>query len=456
VPDTSDRDRRRAREAEADREADEASAHADATDGSGSGDIFADDATTRYTDWISGAGAAKDAAENKRKQRLAESVWTRRFGGPDVDDLTADYVGEATSDEFGSLLGGPSEFSTEGGYTAAESGAADQRAAMDALRGMYETGGYTQADEMASRAMRDQQARQMGSANAAALQNMQARGMGGSGAELGMRMQAGEAMAGANAQTDASLQQAAMQRALQALQGYGAQSNAVAGADMQRRQALDSYNQSNTDWRRGREGRNTNWANESESSRVAAEQSRQEMDERAAAGLTGQYQAAQSNTRADRAMQDEGTGRGPNALGSGFSVMCCSPGTPVLTPYGERPISELREGDLVVTLFGGEPTARPLVRITETPVTSHEVVRVELANGERLEISPLHPTVDGRTFGDLRGGDDLGGVGVISAELVPYEHDRTHDILPDSESGAYCAAGAWIGSTLSAAKAVAA
>ena len=37
---------------------------------------------------------------------------------------------------------------------------------------------------------------------------------------------------------------------------------------------------------------------------------------------------------------------------------------------------------------------------------------------------------------------------VLSAEMVPYTHDRTYDILPASDSGTYVAGGALIGSTL--------
>ena len=59
------------------------------------------------------------------------------------------------------------------------------------------------------------------------------------------------------------------------------------------------------------------------------------------------------------------------------------------------------------------------------------------------------PTADGRLFGDLVAGDQLDQQrAVAAAELVPYQHERTHDILPDSSTGTYFAAGALIGSTL--------
>jgi hypothetical protein len=42
----------------------------------------------------------------------------------------------------------------------------------------------------------------------------------------------------------------------------------------------------------------------------------------------------------------------------------------------------------------------------------------------------------------------LAGNLVESAELVSYAHDATYDILPDSNTGMYFAAGAAIASTL--------
>jgi hypothetical protein len=39
---------------------------------------------------------------------------------------------------------------------------------------------------------------------------------------------------------------------------------------------------------------------------------------------------------------------------------------------------------------------------------------------------------------------------VVEAATVPYAHEATHDILPGSETGAYFAGGALIGSTLAA------
>jgi hypothetical protein len=128
---------------------------------------------------------------------------------------------------------------------------------------------------------------------------------------------------------------------------------------------------------------------------------------------------------------------------------CAAPDTPVATPEGERAIASLRPGDLVYSVAGSQIVVVPIAAIHETAVAAdHRVVRVHLANGATLSLSRGHPTLDGRTFGDLRRGGQLGGVDVLDVETIPYGHDRTYDILPASESGGYFAGGALVGSTL--------
>ncbi len=129
--------------------------------------------------------------------------------------------------------------------------------------------------------------------------------------------------------------------------------------------------------------------------------------------------------------------------------ICASPDTPVATPDGERPIAELKVGDPVYSVDRGRMTVVPIVRVHRTPVSHHSVVRVALGTGAVLEISARHPTADGRTFGGLRSGSAMDGVEIESVTVIPYTHDATYDILPDSDTGAYFAGGVLIGSTLS-------
>jgi hypothetical protein len=92
--------------------------------------------------------------------------------------------------------------------------------------------------------------------------------------------------------------------------------------------------------------------------------------------------------------------------------------------------------------------AVPILGTSRTKVRNHHMVRVALANGTVLEVSPGHPTADGRTFGDLGAGDALDRIAVTAVRRVPYAHAFTYDILPASETHAYFAGGALIGSTL--------
>jgi hypothetical protein len=51
-------------------------------------------------------------------------------------------------------------------------------------------------------------------------------------------------------------------------------------------------------------------------------------------------------------------------------------------------------------------------------------------------------------LGNLTVGERLDGHAIISVERIPYRHGFTHDILPESDTGAYRAGGVWLGSTL--------
>jgi hypothetical protein len=130
--------------------------------------------------------------------------------------------------------------------------------------------------------------------------------------------------------------------------------------------------------------------------------------------------------------------------------VCAAPTTPIATPGGDRPIAELKVGDLVYSVDHGALAVVPIRMVHRQPVTgSHRVVELKLAHGATLRISPRHPTADGRHFSDLVRGDLVDGVRVIGARLVDYDQPFTYDILPDSDSGTYFAGGTLIGSTLS-------
>lgn len=140
--------------------------------------------------------------------------------------------------------------------------------------------------------------------------------------------------------------------------------------------------------------------------------------------------------------------QGTCPMGCAPLCVCASPDTPIATPSGDVPIAKLKKGDLVYSVDHGRVRLAPIVETIRTPVSHHRVVRLTLEDGSTLEISPLHPTADGRLFEDLRAGDFLDGVRIRASRLVPYSHAATYDILPDSDTGAYFAGGVLIGSTL--------
>jgi hypothetical protein len=86
--------------------------------------------------------------------------------------------------------------------------------------------------------------------------------------------------------------------------------------------------------------------------------------------------------------------------------------------------------------------------LARTPVRSHDVIRVVLDNGARLEMSAGHPTVDRRRFGDLKVGDRLDSANILAVERVRYGHAFTYDLLPASDSGVYFAGGVAVDSSL--------
>jgi hypothetical protein len=128
--------------------------------------------------------------------------------------------------------------------------------------------------------------------------------------------------------------------------------------------------------------------------------------------------------------------------------VCADPDTMVATPEGERRIAEIAVGDPVYSVEGQSIVVVPVRQVRRTPVSGHRVVRVTLETGRSLALSARHPTAEGGTIGELGAGSSLDGVTVVAVELVSYEHEFTHDILPDSESGVYFASGVAIGSTL--------
>ena len=115
----------------------------------------------------------------------------------------------------------------------------------------------------------------------------------------------------------------------------------------------------------------------------------------------------------------------------------------------QRKLDEIAEAELRVARGSFAAAAVPLVEIGSTPVpATHRVVQLRLSDGRAVDVSPGHPTADGRKVGDLTAGDGYDGAIVMSATLSPYSGGSTFDVLPAGATGMYWANGVLLGSTL--------
>ena len=130
--------------------------------------------------------------------------------------------------------------------------------------------------------------------------------------------------------------------------------------------------------------------------------------------------------------------------------ICLSGSTLIDTPQGQVNVKELAVGMSVWTMNAqGIRVSKPIAEVGKTLVSSiHQMVHVVLQDGRELYVSPGHPTVDGRHFGQLKNGDSLDGSRVVLAKLVPYGQSYTYDLLPAGDTGFYWANGILVASTL--------
>jgi hypothetical protein len=129
--------------------------------------------------------------------------------------------------------------------------------------------------------------------------------------------------------------------------------------------------------------------------------------------------------------------------------ICLAAEDSIATPNGPVRVSQLRPGMTVWTLnAAGSRVAAPALLVGHRPAPpGQQVVRLTLSDGRVVEVSPGHPTADGRHVGELKLGDLLDGGRISDVQRIPYAGD-TWDLLPDSESGTYWANGVLLGSTL--------
>jgi hypothetical protein len=130
--------------------------------------------------------------------------------------------------------------------------------------------------------------------------------------------------------------------------------------------------------------------------------------------------------------------------------ICLARGTPIATPAGDVAVESLRLGDRVWTLDAvGRRVIGKVIALGSTLAPSHHhVVHLVLADGRSVVASPGHPLADGRSIGSLVVGDLVDGSRVVTAELLPYDDDRTFDVVVSGSTGSYFGGGIPLGSTL--------
>ncbi|MEW5907799.1 MAG: Hint domain-containing protein [Patescibacteria group bacterium] len=134
----------------------------------------------------------------------------------------------------------------------------------------------------------------------------------------------------------------------------------------------------------------------------------------------------------------------------GGCPICLAGDTLIDTPLGLVPVKDLKIGmPIWTTNKTGLRVPGVIIKTSRVALTmTHQMVYLVLGNGRKLFISPGHPTIDGRTVGNLAAGDIYNGVSVVSTERVPCNQDSTYDILPSGETGFYWANGILFDSTL--------
>ena len=130
--------------------------------------------------------------------------------------------------------------------------------------------------------------------------------------------------------------------------------------------------------------------------------------------------------------------------------ICLSVNTLIDTPLGAIPIQQLQKGAPVWTINkSGERVAGVVIKTSRVAVLpNHLMVELILDDRRKLFVSPGHPTVDGRTAGNLIVGDTYDGARVVSSGRILYDDSVTYDILPSGNTGFYWANGILINSTL--------
>lgn len=247
---------------------------------------------------LTGASGRVSAARAAAEQANREAMWNRLHEfAPTVDDLAVDYADEAYIDGPGS------EWSRD--TAEAQGGRGAMADALDAMR-EWSRGGFTDADEAMMNENSSREAMAARADREAALSMLEARGAGSSGSSLAASLAAGEGAAGRASAANTSMLAAAQQRQYNATRDMAAMGGTMRDMDARERAGREAYNAGETDYARGREGRNTERENRGRESRADAAQQVYSNREHAVAGIDNQY-ATDVNRRSreeDRAAEN--------------------------------------------------------------------------------------------------------------------------------------------------------
>jgi hypothetical protein len=211
-----------------------------------------------------GGSNARMAGYRQARQEAERQAYIDEAEGylPSADDLYVQYEEEGLVDAYGD----PPQ------HVAADAGAvSSQQSALDALEDIYQSGGMTAADRARQRLAYEQAgmaARGQREADAAALS---ARGMGGGGASVASMLSSQGSAAQSRSAADAQMLIDAQRRELQAMQAAGGLATQRRGQSFDEgaynADRIDRFNREETDYRRRREGANTDRRNQTRESR---------------------------------------------------------------------------------------------------------------------------------------------------------------------------------------------
>ena len=134
----------------------------------------------------------------------------------------------------------------------------------------------------------------------------------------------------------------------------------------------------------------------------------------------------------------------------GGCPICLAGNALINTPSGLVSIKDLRVGMPIWTTDKlGRRVPGVVQKTSKVPVPpTHQIVHLVLDDGRELFVSPGHPTINGRSIGDLIAGDFYNDAHIVTAKRIVYGDTATYDVLPSGETGFYWANGILLDSTL--------